>query len=63
VSEKEKQYENRIRYVKEGFEPLEKTDARFETEMDEADVKEALHDVLNELYYSYSKNKKERMDS
>jgi predicted restriction endonuclease len=61
VSEKEKEYENRIRYVKEGFEPLEKTDARFETEMDEADVKEALHDVLNELYYS--KNKKERMDS
>lgn len=61
VSEMEKEYENRIRYVKERFEPLEKTDARFETEMDEADVKEALHDVLNELYYS--KNKKERMDS
>jgi len=29
--------------------------------MDEADVKEALHDALNELYYS--KNKKERLDS
>jgi hypothetical protein len=38
-----------------------KTGGQFETEMDEADVMEVLHDELNELYYS--KIKEESLDS
>lgn len=62
VSEMEREFESRIKFVKERFEPLEETyGPQFKTELDEADVKETLHKVLNELYYS--KGKKERLDS
>lgn len=57
----EKEYENRIRHVKERFEPLEKTGSRFENWDGRADVTEALRDILNELYYG--KIKKEGLDS
>lgn len=61
VSEMEKEYENRIRTIKGSLEPLSDSEPQFETKMDDADVKEALHEVLTELYYS--KIKKEEQDS
>ena len=62
ISEMEKEYQSRIKFVKERFEILEDIHKpAFETEMDEEDVKKTLHEVLNELYYS--KGKKERLDS
>ena len=58
----EKEYERRVKFVEERFEPLKASyGPQFETEMNEADVKETLHEVLNELYYS--KGKKERLES
>ena len=61
VAQMEKEYEMRVRFVKERFEPLKASyGPQFETEMNEADVKETLHEVLNELYYS--KGKKERLE-
>ena len=61
VAQMEKEYERKVRYVKERLEPLKATyGSQFETEMNEADVKETLHEVLNELYYS--KGKKERTE-
>jgi hypothetical protein len=61
VAQMEKEYERKVRYVKERLEPLKaRYGPQFETEMNEADVKETLHEVLNELYYS--KGKKERTE-
>ena len=54
----EKEYERRVRYVEGRFKSLKATyELQFETEMNEADIKETSHEVLNELYYS--KGKKE----
>ena len=62
VRAKEKEYKNRLRIVKEGFRPLiDSYEPQFETGTDEADAKETLHEVLNEL--CYSKTKKEEPDS
>ncbi len=62
VSEMEREYESRIKSVKERLEPLKETyGPQFKTELDETDVKETLHVVLNELYYFMGK--KERLDS
>lgn len=62
VSEMQKEYENRVSYVEERFEPFrESYGPQFETELNEADVKVTLHEVLNELYYS--KVKKYQLDS
>ena len=49
VSEMEREYESRIKFVKERLEPLKETyGPQFKTELDETDVKETLHVVLNE---------------
>jgi hypothetical protein len=49
----EKEYERRVRYVEGRFKSLKATyELQFETEMNEADIKETSHEVLNELYYS-----------
>jgi hypothetical protein len=57
VSQMEKELENQAKFVQKRTRVSEKTtDA--EPHLDEENLKEILHDVLNELYYS--KSKKER---
>jgi hypothetical protein len=52
VSEMEKELENQVKYLQKRAELLGPTEV---PELEEEDVKEILHDVLNELYYSKSK--------
>ncbi len=48
----EKEIENQAESVKKRFKPLERTG---EPDLKDEDVKEILHDVLTELYYSKDK--------
>jgi hypothetical protein len=57
VSQMEKELENQIKFVQKRSRVSERT-ADDEPQLEEENVKEILHDVLNELYYS--KGKKER---
>ncbi len=45
----EKELESQVKSVEKRFKPLERTD---EPDLKDEDVKEILHDVLTELYYS-----------
>jgi hypothetical protein len=58
VSQMEKELENNVRSIEKRL--LERTgESQFEEQqLEQGNVKEILHDVLNELYYS--KGKKER---
>jgi hypothetical protein len=57
VSQMEKELENQVKFVQKRSRVSERT-ADAEPQLEEENVKEILHDVLNELYYS--KGKKER---
>jgi hypothetical protein len=48
----EKELENQIKFVEKRAKLLERTD---EPDLKDEDVKEILHDVLTELYYSKGK--------
>lgn len=62
VSENEKMFESRVKFVEGRFESLKETyGSQFRTELDEADAKATLNEVLNELYYS--KGRKAQLDS
>jgi hypothetical protein len=52
VSQMEKELEDQVKSVEKRFKPLERTD---EPDLKDEDVKEILHDVLTELYYSKDK--------
>jgi hypothetical protein len=54
VSQMERELESQVRSIEKRVNLFE---TKIETEMKEDDIKETLHDVLNELYYS--KGKKE----
>ncbi|MGB8936921.1 MAG: hypothetical protein WCC17_17665 [Candidatus Nitrosopolaris sp.] len=49
VSQMEKELEDQAKSIEKRFKPLERTD---EPDLKDEDVKEILHDVLTELYYS-----------
>ena len=49
VSQMEKELEAQAESIEKRFKPLERTD---EPDLKDEDVKEILHDVLTELYYS-----------
>jgi hypothetical protein len=57
VSEMEKELESQVTSLEKRFKPLEKTD---EPDLKDEDVKEILHDVLTELYYSKGKKAMQR---
>ena len=52
VSQMEKELEGQLKSLEERFKPLERTD---EPDLKVEEVKEILHDVLTELYYSKGK--------
>ena len=52
VSQMEKELEGQVKSLEERFKPLERTD---EPDLKAEEVKEILHDVLTELYYSKGK--------
>jgi hypothetical protein len=52
VSQMEKELESQVKFVEKRFKPLETTE---EPELKNEDIKEILHDVLTELYYSKGK--------
>jgi hypothetical protein len=52
VSQMEKELEGEVKSLEERFKPFERTD---EPDLKDEDVKEILHDVLTELYYSKGK--------
>ena len=52
VSQMEKELEGQVKSLEERFKPLERTD---EPDLKVEEVKEILHDVLTELYYSKGK--------
>src|SRR5215469_11741772 len=54
VSQMEKELEGEVKSIEKRFKPLQRTE---EPELEDEDIKEILHDVLNELYHS--KGKKE----
>jgi hypothetical protein len=53
VTEMEKELERRLNFAKKSAKPFEQEDVA----MDEENVKEILHEVLNELYYSKRGNR------
>jgi hypothetical protein len=52
VSQMEKELEGQVKSLEERFKPLERTD---EPDLKDEEIKEILHDVLTELYYSKGK--------
>ena len=52
VSQMEKELEGQLKSLEERFKPLDRTD---EPDLKAEEVKEILHDVLIELYYSKGK--------
>jgi len=52
VSQMEKELESQVKFVEKRFKPLETTE---EPELEDTDIKEILHDVLTELYYTRGK--------
>ncbi|MGA9152955.1 MAG: hypothetical protein WBZ36_20450 [Candidatus Nitrosopolaris sp.] len=52
VSRMEKELETQVKSVEKRFKPLERKD---EPDLKEEEIKEILHDVLTELYYSKGK--------
>jgi hypothetical protein len=52
VSQMEKELEGKVKFIEKRFKPLERTD---EPDLKDEDIKEILHEVLNELYYSKDK--------
>jgi hypothetical protein len=56
VSEMEKEFESKVKFASKHITPSHDTSVQFES-MEEAEIKETLRDVLNELYYSKSKGK------
>jgi hypothetical protein len=57
VSQMEKELEGEVKSLEERFKPLERTD---EPDLKDDDVKEILHDVLTELYYSKGRKEMQR---
>ena len=57
VSQMEKELENQVKFVQKRSRVSEKEELHVEEEfhLEEENVKEILHDVLNELYYSKGK--------
>ncbi|HEY9386755.1 MAG TPA: hypothetical protein VIP70_06930 [Nitrososphaeraceae archaeon] len=62
VSQMEKEFENKVKFLEERSRLSERTDVPHleEENLEEEHVKQILHDVLNELYYSKKKSKEER---
>jgi hypothetical protein len=52
VSQMEKELEGKVKSIEKRFKPLERTE---EPDLKDEDIKEILHEVLNELYYSKGK--------
>jgi hypothetical protein len=52
VSQMEKEIESQVESFEKRFKPLERTD---EPDLKDEEIKEILHDVLTELYYSRGK--------
>jgi ABC-type multidrug transport system fused ATPase/permease subunit len=57
VSQMEKELEGEVKSLEERFKPLERTD---EPDLKDDDIKEILHDVLTELYYSKGRKEMQR---
>jgi hypothetical protein len=65
VSQMEKEFEEKVKFLEERSRLSERTDEPHleEENLEEEDVKQILHDVLNELYYSKKKSKEDTQKS